>query len=128
MANRLTQSLIDKGVRRCRVCRQIKPLTEFTHDLNNKWIPSDCLECERSRHKSSYKTHRSVSRIKSSEVKEKPSSCEVCGSIIQICYDHCHLTNLHRGWLCHKCNTALGFADDDPMRLRDLARYLDNFH
>jgi hypothetical protein len=43
-------------------------------------------------------------------------------------YDHCHITDLHRGWLCQKCNTILGFANDDPDRLRRLANYIEKFY
>lgn len=29
-----------------------------------------------------------------------------------------------RGWLCHKCNSALGFVRDNPEILKDLGTYL----
>jgi hypothetical protein len=41
------------------------------------------------------------------------------------CTDHDHKTGRVRGILCSGCNTALGHAKDDPLRLRLLAEYLE---
>lgn len=39
--------------------------------------------------------------------------------------DHDHATNKTRSLLCHRCNSMLGMALDDPARLRAAADYLD---
>jgi hypothetical protein len=38
--------------------------------------------------------------------------------------DHCHVTGLVRGLLCHTCNVGLGHFDDNPALLVKAARYL----
>lgn len=38
--------------------------------------------------------------------------------------DHCHKTNLIRGLLCHLCNSFLGMAHDDNLRLIAALEYL----
>lgn len=55
----------------------------------------------------------------------KPDTCEACGSNGTICYDHDHITDKFRGWLCMKCNFALGHVNDDKKILLDLINYLE---
>jgi hypothetical protein len=62
-----------------------------------------------------------------------PELCEVCGrkgqrwSAGTLCRDHDHVTGLFRGWLCHKCNLALGNVNDSVDVLRGLAKYLESY-
>jgi hypothetical protein len=58
--------------------------------------------------------------------------CEICnraptGHTKATHFDHCHTTGKFRGWLCTKCNTALGLADEDPKILRAIADYIERF-
>lgn len=45
-----------------------------------------------------------------------PLVCECCGlpppDGTQMCLDHDHVTGAFRGWLCMKCNVALGLLGD----------------
>ena len=38
--------------------------------------------------------------------------------------DHCHQSNEFRGWLCHRCNRALGGFSDDVDYLKRAIQYL----
>lgn len=59
--------------------------------------------------------------------------CAVCGSVDPgnkkgIWHtDHCHITGEVRGILCLPCNTMLGSAKDDILRLLRAVSYLDDF-
>ena len=46
------------------------------------------------------------------------------GKVRSLAVDHDHATKQIRGLLCDKCNRAVGFLDDDPLRAEALARYL----
>lgn len=57
----------------------------------------------------------------------KPSQCEVCEAFEtskNIHFDHNHETGKFRGWLCIRCNMAIGLVKDVPEVLERLAEYL----
>ena len=55
----------------------------------------------------------------------KPDTCQACGGTDGgIVFDHCHAKQHPRGWLCDRCNVALGCLKDSPERLEQLLRYL----
>jgi uncharacterized protein YeaC (DUF1315 family) len=66
-----------------------------------------------------------IARIKYAS-RPKTSQCEVCGALGRICYDHDHITGKFRGWLCLRCNFALGYVKDNSETLIALAEYLKN--
>jgi hypothetical protein len=58
--------------------------------------------------------------------RKKPKQCEICGAIGQICFDHDHITENFRGWICHRCNLVLGLVKDNSELLLKLSEYLKN--
>jgi hypothetical protein len=60
--------------------------------------------------------------------KESRGVCVVCGCEPgrgKYHLDHQKSTGVVRGFLCGRCNVALGMAGDSPSRLRKLAEYLE---
>ena len=58
-----------------------------------------------------------------------PDRCDVCciktkNLKKKLCFDHDHKTGAFRGWLCHRCNAALGMVDDSTKILEALTKYL----
>ena len=55
--------------------------------------------------------------------------CDICGkSDKRLHFDHCHATKKHRGWLCGRCNSALGTFGDSLQSLMDgPIKYLRKF-
>lgn len=47
-------------------------------------------------------------------------------SLKTIAIDHDHKTNKVRGLLCKKCNSLLGFCDDNILILKKAIEYLEN--
>jgi hypothetical protein len=76
-----------------------------------------------------YRIGRNSKRLAELEVlagRPRPDFCEICdGNKGGIVFDHCHGKGHFRGWICTKCNNALGMIDDDPGTLRKLIAYLD---
>jgi hypothetical protein len=58
----------------------------------------------------------------------RPLTCDICNGTnehnARMHFDHCHITGRFRGWLCSKCNMALGLLNDDKERLAKLIEYL----
>jgi rubrerythrin len=58
--------------------------------------------------------------------RKRPDACEACGGDDGgIVFDHCHTKGHPRGWICDRCNVALGCLKDSPDRLRKLIVYLE---
>lgn len=132
----------------CRGCGIQKPLTEF--NLRKDRGSSDrygrvsrCRTCTTAAAQAwYYKDHertktlaratqyrrRHEGRITSAEAitlaENNVGYCDLCSDYGIICIDHDHETEARRGFLCSRCNFALGGFRDDPDLLQKAAAYL----
>jgi len=70
------------------------------------------------------------------KLKEQNSQCKICDRTISLdrsaqrnekaVLDHCHLTGKFRGFLCHKCNVAIGHLGDSPELVKKALDYLSS--
>lgn len=69
-------------------------------------------------------------------IQQQDRRCAICNmqfsrlAIVErsaLVIDHCHTKGTVRGLLCSKCNTGIGFFNDDPESLRNAIRYLDDW-
>jgi len=58
--------------------------------------------------------------------RKKPKQCELCGGLGRIHFDHDHSTGEFRGWICTRCNLALGLVRDKIETLELMIKYLKN--
>ena len=63
---------------------------------------------------------------------EQDNKCFICGYEFgqvkgDTYVDHCHTTKIVRGLLCQNCNSAIGYARDNPDILIKASKYVDNF-
>jgi len=68
-------------------------------------------------------------RVKNKEKiagRKRPENCELCGDTGRMCFDHCHKTGKFRGWICIRCNFALGYVRDNEEILLKMIDYLKN--
>ncbi len=69
------------------------------------------------------------------KVTEQKNRCAICGRTPEevgsfhkrLCTDHNHNTDKPRGLLCHPCNLALGYLQDNPEFLDKGADYLRSY-
>lgn len=69
-------------------------------------------------------------RGKPEATRPTPARCECCGVPFAEMtkgarLDHDHKTNTFRGWLCQRCNTALGMLGDTLGGVLRLVRYVE---
>lgn len=67
-------------------------------------------------------------RVRDQEViagRPRPDICDICAKPQpRIVFDHSHQHGHFRGWLCDRCNTILGWAEDDAQLLLAMVAYL----
>jgi endonuclease IV len=69
-----------------------------------------------------------IKNNKITDVRPLSTICEICGKRngIQLCLDHCHTTNIFRGWLCTQCNSGIAMLGDNILGLKKAIIYLRN--
>ena len=107
----------------CRICGETKAEELFeisTISSRKTHRRNDCRACRkisRSAEKSLIKIHG----------RSKPigTPCECCGRTnVRLSLDHDHDTEELRGWLCQRCNTAIGALGDNIEGLTKALEYL----
>jgi len=113
----------------CGICHESKPFDQFGKDGGAGYLRYECKQCA----KRQSKLLKAIK--KTAPVPETDHRCPVClrnwqemqGYSLRkknwAC-DHDHATGEFRGWLCHKCNLALGNLGDCVERLLRAADYL----
>lgn len=114
----------------CNKCFRVLPVNCFARNSGAKYLRSECKKCanelltvSRSLRKITPKPNKDyVCPIcESNEEQSKGKGNIKNGSWV---LDHDHETNKFRGWLCHKCNRALGVFNDDYKILLKAVDYL----
>lgn len=110
-------------------------------DLPHRPPYSRCKECEKRVRRGRHVRRRRWTAFKLTEadyealVVSQAGRCAACGApdpdpstclpTDGLHIDHDHTTGRVRGLLCSGCNRAAGHAGDDPVRLRQVAAYLE---
>ena len=102
----------------CKKCNQEKPITEYrlyrraTGDKDSR--DSKCKQCSKDQQDVADRLRRTAPAYK--------GTCACCGKDEDNpVLDHCHDTEIFRGWLCPPCNLGSGTLGD---RLEDIENAL----
>lgn len=134
--------------KKCSECKKFKPYIEF-NKLSNTWngLQRRCKDCSSlviNDHNSKNKNKRKEVLLKSrlkrkykttiDEFKKmyytQNNTCSICKLVFddiydsRVCVDHDHRTGKIRGLLCNKCNSAIGFLNEDVETLNRAIEYL----
>ena len=115
---------ITRRTKVCSKCGERKPFNKFgRHRHGADGYDTHCYKCKSKRERK-YMPHRryGISREAYDSMKAVP--CEACGTMENLCIDHCHTTEKVRGTLCSNCNTALGLLNEDTERMDKLKEYI----
>ena len=116
----------------CTKCNKYLPFSAFHKDASgySLGLRPECKECRN--HSKSI-----ASKLREEEgpppenyvcpICNKNSSSTINGNQYQSTWalDHCHDTDTFRGYLCHKCNKALGMFEDNTEYLNRAVEYLN---
>ena len=119
---------------KCRICGEVKLLSEYsswigkTSRLWNKMCKS-CMSRETAdlNRRASYK----LSKDEYQKLLESSGNkCQICQreeiGKSRLAIDHCHASGEIRGLLCRRCNSGLGYFDDNLIGLMKAVAYLRN--
>ena len=118
------------GEKLCNKCNTLLPLSNFSAHSGGNYLRPECKKC-----------NNELSKVRNylRSIHDEPTenyTCPIClGSEEDVrgkgntrngswVLDHCHEKETFRGWLCHKCNRALGGFDDDVGILKRAIAYL----
>jgi len=116
-----------KGTNICIKCGEEKPVTSFARYYVAAQTEAVCVKCRKN-------LGDRVKELKKKHPKPDPKTfqCPICerkgfswkmGATL----DHDHKTGNFRGWICNKCNSALGFFEDDINYVRRSVNYLEEY-
>ena len=120
----------DKGLKVCNKCNISLPLTSFSFHGGSNYLRPECKKC-----------NNELSRVRSNirnsvELPSPDYCCPICSKTEDQSQgaggskagawvvDHDHETDKFRGWLCHRCNRALGCFGDNTQILTKAIEYL----
>ena len=115
----------------CIKCGQDKPLSEYTNNSGRPYKRTACKLCEKS-------LKCDVDRLKATTpLPDEKHTCPICGCTEKEAlgrggkkhktpwaFDHNHITQTFRGYICHTCNRTLGCFKDNIDYLNRALKYL----
>ena len=110
------------SLKTCIGCKQELPISQFYLMRQNVkgvyYTLGRCMSCHN-------KLKSESSKLRSDYIDIKTDHCMLCEiENDKLELDHCHGTEIVRGFICKNCNTGLGKFNDDPQLLVKAIEYL----
>ena len=114
----------NEDTKKCAKCNKELSLDNYGAASGGNYTRSECKQC--------LAEAKSLIRNLQKTTSAPPENyvCPICEkNVTEIqgnawCLDHCHTSKTFRGWLCHKCNRALGNFDDNIELLKRAIDYI----
>ena len=107
----------------CIRCEKIRPIGEFEKKKSERNIRNVCIGCRKRNNKKA--AHLKRAWLKTNVKPSLGTPCACCKNTKRkLVFDHCHEKNVFRGWICNRCNTAIGQLGDTLEGVMKAVRYL----
>lgn len=112
-------------------CAQTRDIQFFTRKKSNSdGFEAQCITCRA--HTRRLQTYDLSPEDYLRMLFSQHNACPICHRTLDelergMVVDHSHVSGKVRMLVCQPCNSMLGFAEDDPSRLRQGAAYLELF-
>jgi Autographiviridae endonuclease VII len=135
---KIQTELLEKGLRKCSACKEIKALEKFhVQSKNYSGRHNECIPCRKkyAEGRLDLKYYNFVYRTYGLKQEEylkllisQEHKCKICFKEPKIgkrlVVDHCHKTGKVRGLLCNNCNAAIGYVCESLTTLENCIKYL----
>jgi hypothetical protein len=118
----------------CSKCKQLLPLSYFNGNTSGadpfdrdgyRLRRPECRTCTKEAGAGKAAACAAAKRLGMSAKAPAGTPCELCASTDRIVFDHDHVTNTFRGWLCDPCNRSMGVLGDSVEGLLRALNYLN---
>lgn len=120
-----SEQVLNENSRKCVKCKNPKPITHFrlaSKAEGSHYRRPECIDCE----KEYQKTRNRKERHKMRPALGTP--CKCCGKSDKLLvYDHKHINNKFRGWICQSCNIGIGRLGDSIEGVEKALIYLKTY-
>lgn len=122
----------------CSKCGVSKPLSEYQNNTSgsqpydrdgNRYKRPECKPCQKTANAGKREAEKFAKQA--GITKPDTTNCELCIKNIskgKIIFDHDHVTNRFRGWLCDPCNRSLGILGDTVESISNAVNYLNKYN